>query len=167
MSNMRPPTTFNTTPRYHQTFASNSSGDPSANSALRRFSAPPLGSPATATNRVPVIGRTAHSRGLNGARQHTYSKPFPVPAYLRHSAYYHRFLTTPLENGGSGVDAGMYGAKPSLNDGSGLPGADGASNLLPPCWDEDDKCSLIELSTDGLGMNFAGECTLTRCPRLR
>ncbi|ORY67939.1 concanavalin A-like lectin/glucanase domain-containing protein [Leucosporidium creatinivorum] len=134
---------------------------------------------ATSTNRTTIIGRSSRSSlsspaaqsatgiGRAGhASQHTYSKPFPVPNYLRHSSYYPRFFTTPPEPSlfGAGVAdaeaaaAGSLGLSDALGfnaEGPASPGG-GGSILLPTCWDEGDKCNLIELSTDGLGVNFAG-----------
>lgn len=148
----------------------------------RRLSANAMPSPiATSTNRTSIIGRSSHS-SLGGtapqpatglgraghASQHTYSKPFPVPNYLRHSSYHPRFFTTPPEPSLFGARAGdpeaAAGASLGLSDALGLnaegsaAAGGGGSILLPTCWDEGDKCNLIELSTDGLGVNFAGEC---------
>lgn len=148
----------------------------------RRLSAYAVPSPiATSTNRTTIIGRSSRSStstpahhpatGLGRAghaSQHTYSKPFPVPSYLRHSSYYPRFFTTPPEPSLFGGGASDREAAPAdslglgdslgLNAESSAASGGGGSILLPTCWDEGDKCNLIELSTDGLGVNFAGEC---------
>ncbi|GJN92586.1 hypothetical protein Rhopal_005617-T1 [Rhodotorula paludigena] len=58
-------------------------------------------------------------------------------------------------NASLGVDHG--------GEGEGLPvagsnhgAARDAPILLPTCWDESDRCALLELTSDGLGVSFAG-----------
>ncbi|GAA5874549.1 hypothetical protein JCM1840_002226 [Sporobolomyces johnsonii] len=136
-------------------------------------------------NRLPISPRrrtTALSSSLGPARHATYSKPFPIPQYLRHSTASSRFYTTPSpESPYSALDppsiseedkprvAGELRKKASLSDalrvgdnvgGVGAAGSATAERdapiLLPTCWDEDDRCALLELTSDGLGASFAG-----------
>lgn len=125
---------------------------------------------ASGTNRVPVIERRRLS-----SRHAAYQKPFPVPSYLKHSTYAAQFFTTPapdspfvhLPSDGTlapGAIAPADDRVASISEGLGGgdlrlggPGAQGTI-LLPTCWDEDDRCALIELSSDGLGVSFGGAC---------
>ncbi|KAL8293671.1 hypothetical protein RQP46_000372 [Phenoliferia psychrophenolica] len=134
---------------------------------------PPIA--ASGTNRVPVIER----RRLSSAQGHhhpRFSTPFPVPRYLQHSTFAPQFFTTPsaaslfthlasdlIDPSGSNPNSGggTYGDD-NLSEGlgggdlhAGRAGSRGTI-LLPTCWDEDDRCSLIELSSDGLGVSFGG-----------
>ncbi|GAA5823350.1 hypothetical protein JCM11251_007575 [Rhodosporidiobolus azoricus] len=118
------------------------------------------------------------------ARHATFQRPFPVPSYLLHSSLYaERYYTTPNDEspysalatpggvGSSSVEGtpsngGFLRKQASLSDalavggeGAAAPAGEGARNapiLLPTCWDEDDRCALLELSSDGLGVSFAG-----------
>lgn len=95
---------------------------------------------------------------MAGARTVTYSKPFPLPSYLRHSSYAGSFFTTPgAESPFEAIGAGTAEGG-SLSEGLGTGIGEGAKAiiLLPTCWDEDDRCSLIELGSDGLEASFAG-----------
>lgn len=102
-----------------------------------------------------------------GPRTVTYSKPFPLPNYLRHSSYAASFFTTPGAespfegNRASAVEGG------SLSEGLGAGIGEGAKAtiLLPTCWDADDRCSLIELGSDGLEASFAGASFFPRVER--
>lgn len=52
--------------------------------------------------------------------------------------------------------------KVSLSEGLGIGAGKGTKGrggtiLLPTCWDENDRCSLINLSSDGLEVSFAGQ----------
>lgn len=178
---MRPPAPSTTSANANSTNSTSSSASTRYHQSLLN-PLPPApfslnrSTPATATNRTPVITRSVRpsgergggggGSGLGGARQHTFTKPFPVPSYLKWSAFHQRFRTT-VEEGGAGllgeIEMGVGGsASDVLGVGSGGAQArdgkaEGESIWLPTCWDEDDKCSLIELSTDGLGVNFAGE----------
>ncbi|GAA5932564.1 hypothetical protein JCM1841_004314 [Sporobolomyces salmonicolor] len=136
-------------------------------------------------NRLPVSPRrrtTGLPPSLGPARHATYSKPFPIPPYLRHSTASSRFYTTPspespysaldapsISSEGKPSGAGKLRKKASLSDalrvgddvgGAGAAGSATAERdapiLLPTCWDEDDRCALLELTSDGLGANFAG-----------
>lgn len=89
------------------------------------------------------------------ARTHTYSAPFPVPTYLQHSTYAPRFFTTTPEPSLFGGSTSQQQELSAALDSSAA--SEQASILLPTCWDEGDKCNLIDLSTDGLTANFAGE----------
>ncbi|BGP18373.1 hypothetical protein JCM10213_000368 [Rhodosporidiobolus nylandii] len=118
---------------------------------------------ASGPNRLPVSPRR-QSQSLP-ARHSTFQQPFPVPSYLRHSALYaDRFYTTPSEESPySALGTPALKKKASLSDalsaGSRTAGAEvgrEAPILLPTCWDEDDRCALLELSSDGLGVSFAG-----------
>ncbi|BGP42022.1 hypothetical protein JCM10449v2_006019 [Rhodotorula kratochvilovae] len=112
----------------------------------------------------------------------TFQRPFPVPAYLRHATlFFDRFETVP--SAADGDLALEDRAASSSNKGKGraplsaalgvelaAPAAAvtamGAARsgkarenppiLLPTCWDESDRCALLELTSDGLGVSFAG-----------
>ncbi|GAA6031488.1 hypothetical protein JCM8097_006480 [Rhodosporidiobolus ruineniae] len=153
--------------------------------------------PLSGSNRLPVSPRrTTHPLPLQNPLfpaigtprrppTSTYTRPFPVPSYLRHASLYaDRFYTTPsersdysaLESAPTSETAGEEALasrggstsalkkKPSLSDallvgsqtaGGGTAAGD-APILLPTCWDEDDRCALLELSSDGLSVSFAG-----------
>lgn len=183
---------------------------PQAPPRLARLSGhatPPIA--ASGSNRVPVITRNrslsslhhlhpqhshSHSPSLSSTssstqRHATYSLPFPLPDYLKHSTYADRFFTTPVEQppffsgtttstteagdvemvsgpaapptSTSGGGGGTLSASHSLSEGLASLSGDGrdaqSTILLPTCWDEEDRCALIELSSDALGASFAGE----------
>ncbi|KDE02423.1 hypothetical protein MVLG_07019 [Microbotryum lychnidis-dioicae p1A1 Lamole] len=155
-------------------------------------------STASGSNRLPVINR----RRSTAAAKATYSKPFPIPTYLRHSSFADRFFTTPtlaesswlnptsattittagagktttsptligpspaysgdgdFELRSSSVPSSTTMATPKLSE--GLLGnitagsATAARILLPTCFDDNDKCALIDLSSDGLTVSFSG-----------
>ncbi|GAA5881478.1 hypothetical protein JCM8547_005208 [Rhodosporidiobolus lusitaniae] len=137
--------------------------------------------PLSGSNRLPVSPRRAQHPLPPG--RITYTPSFPPPSYLRHASLYaDRFYTTPTDDSpysalgastvGAGVTAGgeyevptSLKKQPSLSDALSVeadtpaPGRDVAREaplLLPSCWDEDDRCALLELSSDGLSVSFAG-----------
>lgn len=121
---------------------------------------------ASGSNRVPVISRrryTSNVAGRGAIRQLSYEQPFPIPDYLRHSSYAHDFFTTkgPEALVGNSMEVDGAGGR-NLSEGLRVGEMREGSILLPTCWDEEDRGSLISLSSDGLGMSFAGECCLTR-----
>lgn len=121
---------------------------------------------ASGSNRVPVISRrrsTSNVAGRGAVRPLSYEQPFPIPDYLRHSSYAHEFFTTkgPEALVGDGMQVDGAGGR-NLSEGLRVGEMREGSILLPTCWDEDDKGSLISLSSDGLGMSFAGEYNLVR-----
>jgi hypothetical protein len=128
--------------------------------------------PLSGSNRIPLSPRR-QSHTLPSASRITFTSPFPVPSYLRHASLYaERFYATPEDSSvlgaGASADSGVeksLKSKSSISDalslGSELAGGrgEGANSvplLLPTCWDEDDRCALLELSSDGLGVSFAG-----------
>ncbi|GAA5989930.1 hypothetical protein JCM11641_002814 [Rhodosporidiobolus odoratus] len=98
-------------------------------------------------------------------RHASYQRPFAVPAYLRHSSlYYDRFYTTPSEESPYSALAipaesskGVEKTNGSMSDALSV-GTQAADSpiLLPTFWDEEDKCALLEMSSDGLTCSFAG-----------
>ncbi|KAI5477184.1 Ran-binding protein [Pseudohyphozyma bogoriensis] len=118
--------------------------------------APPPPRAASGTNRLPVIARRRTLSLALPAASGPYSKPFAPPAYLAHSSYYRSFFTTPPE------DTDLFG-EPKENRvklSEGLASVDDAAPspviLLPTCWDNEDRCALIDVSTDALGCSFGG-----------
>ncbi|SCV71321.1 BQ2448_2909 [Microbotryum intermedium] len=157
-------------------------------------------STASGSNRLPVINR----RRSTAAAKASYSKPFPIPIYLRHSSFADRFFTTPTlaessllsptsattmtTGGAGGASLGSAGTSSHAGDGDiemrssiqsvpssstmskstspklseGLMGntslgaTTAARILLPTCFDDNDKCALIDLSSDGLTVSFSG-----------
>ncbi|KAM0753364.1 competence/damage-inducible protein CinA [Meredithblackwellia eburnea MCA 4105] len=139
---------------------------------------------ASGTNRTPVIARRRHSsiqsRGQPGGAPTTFSKPFPLPAYLSHSTYASQFFTTipassptseyppiktsPDSPSSNATAAPSIAVHPDDAD-DNLPGSSSSRAhdddakvpiLLPTCWDEGDRCQALELNSDGLGVSFAG-----------
>jgi len=88
----------------------------------------------------------------------TYQRPFPVPAYLRHASLFaDRFETVPSAADAANDDLARPPASLRRDDkGKGRASATDARILLPTCWDEADRCALLELTSDGLGVSFAG-----------
>ncbi|GAA5833763.1 hypothetical protein JCM3766R1_000091 [Sporobolomyces carnicolor] len=98
--------------------------------------------PLSGSNRVPLSPRRTSSflsaANPTGAQlPRGYTPPFEVPGYLRHSAYFERFYTTPSTTRDEQTSC------------------DGRI-LLPTKWDEGDKCALLELTSDGLQATFQG-----------
>lgn len=113
--------------------------------------------PASGSNRLSVIGRTSSSRNRldstnsNPRRTGNYSAPFPIPDYLRHSTFAGRFATSPA------AEVEGEGEKGKARTGPGIVKRGAQEEIsLPTCWSEEDKCALIELKSDGLGVHFAG-----------
>ncbi|GAA5893581.1 hypothetical protein JCM6882_007855 [Rhodosporidiobolus microsporus] len=158
-------------PRRHQSY-----GLPLLSSSSSSAPTPPPHPPArhaTFQRPFPVPPYLLHSSLF---RDRYYTTPSEESAYSA--------LVSPAadEGGSSAAGAGAGGGsgsgvgvrkKPSLSDalsvgpgvgigvhaGDGLAAAAAATDapiLLPTCWDEDDRCALLELSSDGLGVSFAG-----------
>ncbi|GAA6010616.1 hypothetical protein JCM10207_007767 [Rhodosporidiobolus poonsookiae] len=134
--------------------------------------------PLSGSNRLPVSPHR-HSHALPALapppqRLATYTPPFPPPPYLRHaSLFFPRFYTTPTdESPYSALSSSPTGLrkKSSLSDALALPTdavtlalagdklgtSSDAPILLPTCFDDADRCALLDLSSDGLGVSFAG-----------
>lgn len=136
-------------------------------------------SPRRSHSSLPTIGSSTRD-GMASALN------FPVPKYLRHASLYEgRFETVPRLLVDEGVPAfdevgavsnGKGKGRASLSlalgvgdsmtstsaSASGRSSGTDNSSLLPPillptCWDPDDRCSLLELTSDRMGVSFAGE----------
>ncbi|GAA5944858.1 hypothetical protein JCM3775_003539 [Rhodotorula graminis] len=88
----------------------------------------------------------------------TFQRPFPVPAYLRHATLFaDRFETVPSTADTAANDLARKPASLTRDDkGKGRASTDNTRIPLPTCWDEADRCALLELTSDGLGVSFAG-----------
>ncbi|GAA5822889.1 hypothetical protein JCM3770_004567 [Rhodotorula araucariae] len=102
--------------------------------------------PLSGSNRLPVSPRRSSARLLPlplappqpPTTLTTFQRPFAVPRYLGHAALFsHRFETVLPP-----ADLMTAREEPPI--------------LLPTCWDAQDRCALLELTSDGLGVSFAG-----------
>ncbi|GAA5846959.1 hypothetical protein JCM9279_006967 [Rhodotorula babjevae] len=124
--------------------------------------------PLSGSNRLPVSPRrsaaslpppASSSSPAGTMSSTTYQRPFPVPAYLRHASLFaDRFETVPSAAADTANDdlARPPASHRRDDKGKGRASATDARILLPTCWDEADRCALLELTSDGLGVSFAG-----------
>ncbi|BGP33961.1 hypothetical protein JCM10296v2_005770 [Rhodotorula toruloides] len=135
-------------------------------------------SPRRSHSSLPSIGSSTRD-GMTTAAS------FSVPRYLRHASLYEgRFETVPrllvdegvpafdemstsLSGKGKGraslslaLGVGDSMASTSASTSARSSGANNSSSvppiLLPTCWDADDRCSLLEITSDRMGVSFAG-----------
>ncbi|GAA5901729.1 hypothetical protein JCM8208_003570 [Rhodotorula glutinis] len=120
--------------------------------------------PLSGSNRLPVSPRRSAAQlppppasSNAGTMSSTYQRPFPVPAYLRHASLFaDRFETVPSVADADFASTSRPPASFGRDDkGKGRAPTD-ARILLPTCWDDADRCALLELTSDGLGVSFAG-----------
>ncbi|TNY17288.1 competence/damage-inducible protein CinA [Rhodotorula diobovata] len=125
---------------------------------------------------LPSLGSTTMGAGTLSS---TYQRPFPVPPYLRHASLFaNRFETVPSvadddsalaldrppsqDKGKARASAPFLGVDPVPSSSGGVKPSRSRDQaheppiLLPTCWDESDRCALLELTSDGLGVSFAG-----------
>ncbi|GAA5863677.1 hypothetical protein JCM3774_001211 [Rhodotorula dairenensis] len=104
-------------------------------------------------------------------RTEPYVSAFPPPSYLQHASLYrHRFSTglsssestQPPARGGVGqqpLGDSSKGKQPSYDHYGGGDTTDDVGEdpiLLPTAWNPDDRCALLDLTSDALGVSFAG-----------
>lgn len=141
---------------------------------------------ASGSNLLPVSPRRpAHSLALAphaysvlNPRSEPFMQPFAVPSYLRHARLFSdRFATAPSDPTSTKVGAAQTlhtAGQATATDYKGKfkqattlpPSATATSSatspvvrdpiLLPTCWNKDDACALLELTSDALGASFAG-----------
>lgn len=135
---------------------------------------------ASGSNLLPVSPRRPHPPASSSSLLHAaasstltprtepYSTPFPVPSYLQHASLYkNRFATgiapssssSPLQPARVGEPHrdSTKGKRPSYAA-TQQPGDNKEEDpiLLPTAWNPDDKCALLDLTSDALGVSFAG-----------
>ncbi|GAA5985958.1 hypothetical protein JCM10908_006348 [Rhodotorula pacifica] len=134
---------------------------------------------ASGSNLLPVSPRrpSSHFQSPSSTlapRTEPYTSAFPIPSYLQHASLYRdRFSTG--EGAGTGYSVGEANyptssaikGKAKQYDTSSQPhvpaGASAAAAsdrpapiLLPTVWNPDDRCALLDLTSDALGVSFAG-----------
>ena len=92
-------------------------------------------------------------------------KAFTVPPYLKHSVFYDRMQThvplaslskKPYPSTSRSPIPKTSSSLATITPNSQFEDTSDWSVLLPTCWNLEDRCSLVEVSSDGLNVSFCG-----------
>lgn len=108
---------------------------------------------ASGSNRVLLSPRRSTETGASSSRYVSFSAPFAIPSYLLHSKYASTF-TTHTGHGNLLADERLEGKSTTAREHSTQ--AKGKQVLLPTRWNNEDRCVLLDLDSDGLQVSFGG-----------